>query len=61
MNGMTDQERLAGYIDVWWEAIVLQKQTENGEPKYRIHYAGWNTRHDEWVSADRLTSEPPTS
>ncbi|CAG8486219.1 85_t:CDS:10 [Paraglomus brasilianum] len=28
--------------------------TINGKRIYRVHYIGWNARHDEWVTKDRL-------
>ncbi|CAM9205685.1 unnamed protein product [Choristocarpus tenellus] len=35
----------------WWGATVVQKVEGY---RYRIHYPGWDSRWDEWVSRDRL-------
>jgi len=24
--------------------------------EYRVHYAGWNTRYDEWIKSDAISS-----
>lgn len=29
---------------------------ESGALQYKVHYAGWNTRYDEWVRKDRIVS-----
>jgi hypothetical protein len=44
-----------------WDAQVvgLAKDT-SGSVAYRVHYKGWSSRFDEWVSADRVV-EPNTS
>ncbi|CAM9136043.1 unnamed protein product [Ascophyllum nodosum] len=35
----------------WWEATVVQKVDGY---RYQIHYPGWDSNWDEWVSRDRL-------
>jgi len=27
---------------------------ESGAVQYKVHYAGWNIRYDEWVRKDRI-------
>ncbi|XP_059610238.1 AT-rich interactive domain-containing protein 4B isoform X2 [Phlebotomus argentipes] len=39
---------------VTYEAKVIEKSTQNGNPIFLVHYTGWNTRYDEWVPKDRI-------
>ncbi|XP_055678656.1 AT-rich interactive domain-containing protein 4B [Lutzomyia longipalpis] len=39
---------------VTYEAKVIEKSSQNGNPIYLVHYTGWNTRYDEWVPKDRI-------
>lgn len=36
----------------WYKAIVLKKRRN----RYYIHYEGWDSKWDEWVTADRMKS-----
>lgn len=36
----------------WWPAVVVGKDTEL--ERFRVHYAGWESRWDEWVPRERL-------
>jgi hypothetical protein len=36
----------------WWVAEVVDKHPAQG--KYKIHYPGWESRWDEWVTRSRL-------
>jgi len=58
----TDQERLAGYVDVWWEAVDdftrLLEELEEGQwsaatalPGWTVHDVAAHTAHIEAVSA----------
>lgn len=35
---------------------VVEAQMESGAMQYKVHYAGWNIRYDEWVRRDRIVS-----
>ncbi|XP_076464526.1 uncharacterized protein LOC143296465 isoform X2 [Babylonia areolata] len=37
-----------------YEAKVIEYRTTDPHKKYRVHYAGWNTRYDEWVETERI-------
>lgn len=39
----------------WWPAQILSKSGE----LYRVHYDGWESNWDEYVSTDRLCQPPP--
>ncbi|GAB0088204.1 uncharacterized protein DMENIID0001_025950 [Sergentomyia squamirostris] len=39
---------------VTYEAKVIEKSMQNGNPIFLVHYTGWNTRYDEWVPKDRI-------
>ncbi|KAK3597334.1 hypothetical protein CHS0354_034576 [Potamilus streckersoni] len=36
-----------------YEAKVVESSTENGV-QFLVHYAGWNTRYDEWIRPERI-------
>ncbi|CAM9477169.1 unnamed protein product, partial [Sphacelaria rigidula] len=36
----------------WWRALIVAKGDKPGY--YQVHYPGWESRWDEWVSLDRL-------
>lgn len=36
-----------------YEAKVIEYRKSDPK-KYRVHYAGWNTRYDEWVETERI-------
>ena len=33
---------------------ILELGGETGPCQYLVHYAGWNTRHDEWIRPERI-------
>ena len=35
---------------------MVEAEQESGSTHYLVHYAGWNTRYDEWVQRDRIVS-----
>ena len=35
---------------------VIEGEVEGGNMHYLVHYAGWNTRYDEWVQRDRIVA-----
>uniref|UniRef100_A0A0L8GVL4 ARID domain-containing protein n=1 Tax=Octopus bimaculoides TaxID=37653 RepID=A0A0L8GVL4_OCTBM len=37
-----------------YEAKVVEFGAEGGHEQYLVHYAGWNTRYDEWVRPERI-------
>ena len=38
-----------------YDAKVVEAQCDTGSvPQYKVHYAGWNIRYDEWVKKDRI-------
>lgn len=37
----------------WYKAKILEEKT----PKYLVHYDGWGSLYDEWVTADRIKKE----
>ncbi|PVD26271.1 hypothetical protein C0Q70_13941 [Pomacea canaliculata] len=39
-----------------YEAKVVEAGKEGQHKNYLVHYAGWNTRYDEWVRPDRIVS-----
>ena len=41
----------------WLAARVVGKQGEGAECEVLVHFHGWNSRWDEWVSAERV--RPP--
>lgn len=38
-----------------YEAKVTQINNDGKNLVYLVHYKGWNTRYDEWISADRIS------
>lgn len=42
-----------------YEAKCLNMMRVDGNPRYLIHYNGWNKRYDEWVNYDRLLEANP--
>lgn len=46
-----------------YEAKVLEINSQEGKPVYRVHYKGWNARYDEWIHresiAENLTKDEP--
>jgi hypothetical protein len=34
--------------------ITKVREGADGQVEYHVHYAGWNNRYDEWVSADHI-------
>jgi DNA-directed RNA polymerase subunit RPC12/RpoP len=35
----------------WYESKILECRTDdNGEPQVKLHFQGWNNKHDEWIS-----------
>ncbi|KAL0270093.1 UNVERIFIED_CONTAM: hypothetical protein PYX00_007613 [Menopon gallinae] len=45
----------AGESKVIYEAKVVDiKENEAGETLYLVHYAGWNSRYDEWVKRNKI-------
>ncbi|KAL3905231.1 MAG: hypothetical protein SGILL_009760, partial [Bacillariaceae sp.] len=45
---------------LWDAEIVGVAKNGKGSASYRVHYKGWSSRFDEWVSSDRVV-EPNTS
>jgi RNA binding activity-knot of a chromodomain len=49
----------------WYEAKVvdMKKGDQKGEAKFRIHFSGWNAKHDEWipVGSDRIAARGSSS
>lgn len=44
-----------GETKVIYEAKVVDiKEDESGETLYLVHYAGWNSRYDEWVKRNKI-------
>ena len=44
-----------GEPKVIYEAKVVDiKENETGETVYLVHYAGWNSRYDEWVKRNKI-------
>lgn len=39
---------------VTYEAKVIEIDKESSEPIYLVHYTGWNTRYDEWITVGRI-------
>ncbi|XP_070179923.1 AT-rich interactive domain-containing protein 4B-like isoform X2 [Littorina saxatilis] len=37
-----------------YEAKIVEHGTDGPRRNYLVHYAGWNTRYDEWVKSDRI-------
>lgn len=37
-----------------YEAKVIEFRNNDPHKKYRVHYAGWNNRYDEWVETERI-------
>ena len=37
-----------------YEAKVTKVREIDGQVEYFVHYAGWNNRYDEWVSAEYI-------
>ncbi|GFS08707.1 AT-rich interactive domain-containing protein 4B-like [Elysia marginata] len=37
-------------------AKVVELGRDAGHKTYRVHYAGWNSRYDEWIRPDRVVS-----
>jgi hypothetical protein len=38
----------------WFPAKLLERSTAEGEPRYFIHYLGYDKSWDEWVGSDRI-------
>ena len=32
------------------------RNPDSSHVEYRVHYAGWNTRYDEWIKSDAIVS-----
>ncbi|CAH1792792.1 unnamed protein product [Owenia fusiformis] len=43
-----------------YEAKICESEIQNNARQYLVHYAGWNTRYDEWVRKDRIVSYVPS-
>ena len=42
---------------LWLAFQVIDIRNPNtGSFEYRVHYAGWNTRYDEWIKCDSIIS-----
>ncbi|KAK7505528.1 hypothetical protein BaRGS_00003273 [Batillaria attramentaria] len=39
-----------------YEAKVVESGKEGPHKNYLVHYAGWNTRYDEWVRSERIVA-----
>lgn len=39
-----------------YEAKVVESRKDGTHKSYLVHYAGWNTRYDEWVRPDRIVA-----
>ena len=35
---------------------IIESKIEGGCQQYKVHYAGWNIRYDEWVKKDRIVA-----
>ena len=42
-------------IELYTAKVVDFKVDENNKIQYLVHYAGWNSRHDEWVKPWKIT------
>jgi len=36
--------------------IIDVRNLNTSSVEYRVHYAGWNTRYDEWIKCDSIIS-----
>ena len=49
----------------WYEAKVVDTKSgdQNGEAKFRIHFSGWNSKHDEWIpiGSERIAARGSSS
>mmetsp|Transcript_451 Transcript_451/g.591 ORF Transcript_451/g.591 Transcript_451/m.591 type:complete len:462 (-) Transcript_451:390-1775(-) len=46
----------------WWEATIVETDVQDAtNPRYKVHYPGWNARWDEWVVPSRLRWPLPSS
>ncbi|KAF8787225.1 AT-rich interactive domain-containing protein like [Argiope bruennichi] len=45
-----------GRLQKVYEAKVLKIDMEGPEKRYYVHYAGWNTRYDEWVKKSYIVA-----
>ena len=43
-------------IKVYDAKVVEVSVAEGGVAQYKVHYAGWNIRYDEWLKKDRIFS-----
>jgi Ras-related protein Rab-1A len=45
----------SGETKVIYEAKVVDIETDDsGQPVFLVHYAGWNSRYDEWVKRSKI-------
>ncbi|UYV84121.1 MORF4L1 [Cordylochernes scorpioides] len=50
-----DQEKvLCLYRSLLYEAKCLKRRLEDDEPKYFVHYCGWNKNWDEWLTESQI-------
>jgi len=36
--------------------VIDVRNANTSSVEYRVHYAGWNTRYDEWIKSDAISS-----
>jgi hypothetical protein len=49
-----DPDCLIEWRGTWFPAKVLKRTTVDDEPRFLIHYLGYDSSWDEWVGSDRL-------
>jgi len=39
-----------------FQVIDVRNAANASSVEYRVHYAGWNNRYDEWIKSDAISS-----
>ncbi|XP_062573809.1 AT-rich interactive domain-containing protein 4A-like isoform X1 [Saccostrea cucullata] len=45
-----------GKTEKVYDAKIIEMQKTNNGLQYLVHYAGWNTRYDEWIRPDQVVN-----